>query len=123
MYTHRLPSSSSLSFILKILQGNPPKRNCSGASGYAEVEELVASKLVGGSEKRVPEYSTPNRRVLIIRAPKEGTLIFGNSHLVRIIFRSAAASPKLSPKNPNIHNPESPSCDSDDAKHGLGLRL
>ena len=36
---------------------------------------------MGGSENRGPEYSTLNSRILIIRTPKYGTLIFGNSHI------------------------------------------
>ena len=36
---------------------------------------------LGVSENRGPEYSTLNSRMLIIRTPKQGTLIFGKSHL------------------------------------------
>ena len=35
----------------------------------------------GSFRNRGPEYSTLNSRILIIRTPKSGTLIFGNSHI------------------------------------------
>ena len=40
------------------------------------------SHHMGVSENRGPEYSTLNSRIHIIRTPKEGTLIFGNSHIL-----------------------------------------
>ena len=36
---------------------------------------------MGVSENRGPKYSTLNSRILILRTPKEGTLIFGKSHV------------------------------------------
>ena len=36
---------------------------------------------MGVSENRGPEYSTSNSRILIIRTPKQNTLIFGKTHI------------------------------------------
>ena len=38
-------------------------------------------RKMGVSENRGPEYSTLNSRILITRTPKQGTLIFGKSHI------------------------------------------
>ena len=36
---------------------------------------------MGVSENRGPKHSTLNSRILVIRTPKQGTPIFGNSHM------------------------------------------
>ena len=58
----------------------------------------VAMIHLGVSENRGPQYSTLNSRILIIRIPKQSTLIFGKSH----IFGTPNLTPTLNASLPTV---------------------
>ena len=75
---------SSCSCFLAPACSSDSKRHAAACFSWALVTRAIQRRIpdMGVSENRGPEYSTLNSRILIIRTPKKGTLILGNSHIV-----------------------------------------